>query len=312
MTAALERPTRAPRNAVVPVALLTVTLWAGTVIATKLAVGDMEPLGVALCRAWLAGLLALPLAVLSLAQRPRGGAAWRGLAASALGAYVLWPFLLAFGLTMTSGSHAALIMASLPILTGLIAVPFDRRWPGGRWWLGCTIAFAGTVWLILGRGGGWGAAGASVLGDLLVLAGCAAAAFGYVAGARTAGRSSAWQITLWGLVLAALLLLPGLALVELSGLLRAGRDAWLGIGYLALISSLLGYALWYWALAEGGIARVGSFQFLQPMITLALAAVILNETLEPVLLLIAAVILTGVWLAQGGARRPNTKPETPR
>ena len=309
MTAALERSPRAPGGLVVPVALLTVTLWAGTVIATKVAVAEMAPLAAALSRAWLAGLLALPLALLSLRERPRGAPAWRGLAAAALGAYVLWPILLSLGLTRTSGSHAALIMASLPILAGLIAVPFERRWPGRRWWLGCAVAFAGTLWLIFRQGTG-GAAEASVLGDLLVLTGCAAAAFGYVAGARAAIRTSAWQVTLWGMVLAALLLSPGLALVDLSALRGVGRDAWLGIGYLALVSSLLGYALWYWALAKGGIARIGSFQFLQPLISLALAAVILNEVLEPVLLLIAAVILSGVWLAQGGGRRHNTNPES--
>ena len=309
MTATLERSARASQGLVVPVALLTVTLWAGTVIATKLAVTEMEPLAVALLRAWFAGLLALPLAALSLRDRPRGAAAWRGLAAAALGANVLWPILLALGLTMTSGSHAALIMASLPILAGLIAVPFDRRWPGGRWWLGCVVAFAGTLWLIFRRGTG-GAVEASVLGDLLVLVGCAAAAFGYVAGARAAASAAAWQVVLWGMILAALVLLPGLALVDLSALLQAGRDAWLGIAYLALVSSLLGYALWYWALAKGGVARVGSFQFLQPIISLVLAAIILNEVLEPVLLLIAAVILSGVWLAQSVGRRHTANLES--
>ncbi|MDJ0942539.1 MAG: DMT family transporter [Kiloniellales bacterium] len=291
------------------VALVTVTLWAGTVIATKLAVAEMEPLAVALSRAWLAGLLALPLAVLTLRERPRGATAWRGLAAAALGANVLWPILLALGLTMTSGSHAALIMASLPVLAGLIAVPVDSRWPGGRWWLGCAIAFAGTLWLIFRRGTE-GQAEASVVGDLLVLLGCAAAAFGYVAGARAASNVNAWQVTLWGLVLAGLLLLPGAALIDLAELPDAGREAWLGIVYLALVSSVLGYALWYWALAKGGIARIGSFQFLQPLISLVLAAIILNERLEPVLLLIAAVILSGVWLAQSGGRRQSANLET--
>lgn len=308
VTASLERPARESECLVVPVALLTVTLWAGTVIATKLAVTEMQPLAVALSRAWMAGLLALPLALLSLKDRPRGAQAWRGLAAAALGANVLWPTLLAFGLTMTSGSHAALIMASLPILAGLIAVPVDGRWPGGRWWLGCAIAFVGTIWLIFRRGTE-GAAEASVLGDLLVLVGCAAAAFGYVAGARAATSAAAWQVVLWGMILAALLLLPGLAFVDFSVLPQAGRDAWLGIAYLAAVSSLLGYALWYWALARGGVARVGSFQFLQPMISLVLAAIILREVLEPALLLIAAVILSGVWLAQSGGRRPIAKLE---
>ena len=39
---------------------------------------------------------------------------------------------------------------------------------------------------------------------------------------------------------------------------------------------------------------------------LVLAAIILREVLEPILLLIAAVILSGVWLAQSGGRLPTT------
>ena len=291
-------------------ALAAVCLWAGTVAVTKVAVTALDPLAVALLRTLVAGLLALPLAAASLALRPRGQQAWRRLGVSGLGAYVLFPILFSLGLAQTSGVHAALIMAGLPVFTGLFAAVFERAWPGRRWWLGTAIALAGTAWLILGPIGGTDgerggeAGGASLTGDLLVLLGCLASSFGYVVGGRAARDIPAWQVTLWGLVLASILLLPLLAWTDLSGLGRSGADIWLSIAYLALASSLLAYALWYWALARGDMARTGAIQFLQLPIALGLAALILGEALTLTLLVTGAVILAGVWLAQT-ARRPS-------
>lgn len=282
-------------------ALAAVCLWAGTVAVTKVAVTALDPLAVALLRTLVAGLLALPLAVASLALRPRGLRTWRRLSVSGLGAYVLFPILFTLGMAQTSGVHAALIMAGLPVFTGLFSAAFERAWPGRRWWLGTGVALAGTAWLILGQGRNDG--GASLTGDLLVLVGCLASSFGYVVGGRAARDISAWQVTLWGLVLASVLLLPLLAWTDLSGLAGSGSDIWLSIAYLALASSLLAYALWYWALARGDMARTGAIQFLQLPIALGLAALILGEALTLTLLVTGAVILAGVWLAQT-AKRP--------
>ena len=189
-------------------------------------------------------------------------------------------------------------MAILPVLTGMMAALFDRRWLHLRWWLGCLVAFFGTVSLISGRLG-LGAGTASLSGDLLVLASCVAAAFGYVVGARASRSAGAWPVTLWGLVLAALVLLAVSPTIPgLWSILGSISGTWLGIGYLAVFSSIIGYALWYWALANGDIARNGTIQFLQPVLTLGLAVVVLAEALTPWLLLSAAVILLGVRLAQ--------------
>ncbi len=55
---------------------------------------------------------------------------------------------------------------------------------------------------------------------------------------------------------------------------------------------------WYWALAAGGIARVGSIQFAQPVISLLLAIPILGEVVTPKLALAAAAIIGGVFIAR--------------
>ncbi|MGM3213420.1 EamA family transporter, partial [Klebsiella pneumoniae] len=76
-------------------------------------------------------------------------------------------------------------------------------------------------------------------------------------------------------------------------------SAWWALGYVAVFSMLLGFLFWYRGLAQGGIAAVGQLQLLQPFFGLALAALLLHESvsLGMVLVTLAAVICVA------GARR---------
>ena len=56
--------------------------------------------------------------------------------------------------------------------------------------------------------------------------------------------------------------------------------SWAGLIYLALVSQYFGFWLWNNALAIGGVARIGQVQLLQPFATLAIAAVLLGETID--------------------------------
>jgi drug/metabolite transporter (DMT)-like permease len=77
-------------------------------------------------------------------------------------------------------------------------------------------------------------------------------------------------------------------------------QSWLAILYLAAVSTIIGYILWYWALGKGGIARVGLIQFLQPVSGVILAAVLLGEQVGLSFLAASALVLFGVWLAIRG------------
>ncbi len=80
-------------------------------------------------------------------------------------------------------------------------------------------------------------------------------------------------------------------------MISAGAYAWSGLIYQALGVSIIAYLLWYWALGTGGIARVGLFQFLQPISGVILAAIILSERMSLTFLLASAIIMTGVVIA---------------
>ena len=73
-------------------------------------------------------------------------------------------------------------------------------------------------------------------------------------------------------VLGGLLLLPALPFfVAPHDLAASPPGALAAVLYLALISSIVAYGAWYWALAKGDIGATGSIQFAQPLIGLLLA-----------------------------------------
>ena len=248
-------------------------------------------------RTIIGGLVALPLALLLGIRLPRTPLQRGLLLLSGFCAFIAFPLLFTLGVSLTSANHATMILAILPVLTGAIAMTWDRQRPALAWWLGCAIAFAGEAILIYDPNAD--TADASVGGDLLVGVSTLFASLGYVAGARLqrSGYSSRGT-TFWGVCIFALLLLPlAPLLVDFESLASAGAWAWSGLLYQAIGVTIVAYILWYWALGSGGIARVGLFQFLQPVSGVVLAFIILAEGLSLVFLLASIIIMVGVVLA---------------
>ena len=137
--------------AVLVAAYGAVVFWGATPLATKVAVAGLDSLAVGLLRTLLAGVVALQLNLLGRVALPRSGRGRAYLAVSALGGFAVFPLLFSYGIQLTTAGHGALLLGILPVSTGLIAALLERRLPGGRWWLGCTIAIAGTALLVGAR-----------------------------------------------------------------------------------------------------------------------------------------------------------------
>jgi drug/metabolite transporter (DMT)-like permease len=287
------------RSGLMPLAVgwAAVLLWGGSPIATRLAVLGIDPAAVGILRTLLAALLALPLALLLGLKLPRDRRGWALMVAAALGSFVLFPILFSIGVRHTTASHAALVHASTPLFTGVIAALLERRWPGGWWWVGVAIALVGEG-LLIGLGRGFAEPGVTVQGDLIVFAACVAVAFGYVAGGSLTQSLGSLAVTFWGVAIAALVTLPGALLVPWSAVAQAPASALGGLGFLVVISSVVGYVAWNWALAHGGIGRTGVLQFAQPILSVVLAVLFLGESLTLSVIFSAAVILAGVSIAR--------------
>jgi len=82
---------------------------------------------------------------------------------------------------------------------------------------------------------------------------------------------------------------------ELSQLTTAG---WWGIVFLGLLCSGLAYIAWYDGLKAIPAAQVGVFLYIEPLVAVVVAALLLNETVTWAAILGGGIILLGVWLVQ--------------
>ncbi len=284
-------------------ALAAIIIWGASPVATKFAVLGFPPLTMAAARTLMGGLSAIPLILAFRIGLPPSHHQRLLLMASGIAGFIVFPVLFTLGMSLTSGIHGAMILAFLPVTTGAIAHLWDRRMPDRLWWVGCAMALVGEMVLTFSRE--MASAGEGQLtGDLLIWASLSFASLGYVAGARlTRTAYPAQGVTYWGVVLSSLILIPAVPyLFSALDWQAISLTAWASLLYMGTVVTILGYILWYYALAKGGIERVGLFQFFQPVVGVLCAALLLGETLSPWLVAAAGLILGGVYIATRAPR----------
>ncbi|RQO51302.1 EamA family transporter [Variovorax sp. KBW07] len=257
-----------------------VVIFAGSLPATRAAVKDFNPTFLTCARASIAAVLGLLL--LRALRQPRPALKdLPALAVVALGVVVGFPLLTALALQHVSSAHSIVFVGLLPLCTAIFGVLRGGERPRPAFWL---FSILGSAFVV-----GYAAMGgieASVQGDLLMLAAMVVCGLGYAEGARLSRTLGGWQVISWALVLSLPVMLP-IALVTMpASFEHVGAPAWLGFAYVSVFSMLIGFIFWYRGLALGGIAAVGQLQLLQPFFGLALAALLLNETVSWTMLVV--------------------------
>jgi drug/metabolite transporter (DMT)-like permease len=279
---------------------LALLLWSGTAIANKIAVIYIDGLSAGVLRSVLAGMIGATIAFALRLPFPKSGRDIAILAVSGLCSFALWPALLSIGIEFTTASHAALIMALIPIFTVLILSVIEGRTPHIGWWIGSAIAVGGAVSLVILRVDSldYSSSGASLFGDLIILLGCVACSIGYVAGGSLSRKLGTIATTFWGLTVTLVVVIPLFAAFSYRTAWGSiPLEGWLALAWMTLLSSFAGYVLWFYALGRGGIRRIGTLQLALPLVTLALAVLLLNETLTAVLATTCVAIVSGTYLA---------------
>ena len=266
-----------------------------TLPATRMAVAALDPTFVGLGRAVVA---AVPAGLLLLASRQCFPARryWRSLLVVVAGVIVGFPLLSALALGQLPAAHGAIVTGLLPLSSAIAGALRAGDRPSRAFWL-ASLAGSGVVVAFAFLSGG----GAPQVADLLLLVAVAAAGMGYAEGARLARELGAWQVICWALVIAAPLLLVPVALAAWQHGLAAPPSAWLGFAYVSLISQFLAFFAWYHGLAIGGVARVGQLQLFQPFMTIAASALLLGESISPLMLAAALLVFAAVALGRRAA-----------
>jgi drug/metabolite transporter (DMT)-like permease len=188
---------------------------------------------------------------------------------------------------------AALLVASEPLWILVIRTLAGDR-PRGATLAGLAIGFVGVGLLVL-RGGAQ--QGVSVVHMLVVVAAAACWALGSWLSGRLpmpadAGAGTTIQMLVGGLVLVTIAPLSGEHWSTLAT--HASPDSLLSLAYLALFGSVVAFTAYVWLLRHVPISQVSTYAYVNPIVAVALGALVLGERITAVTVLGGAIIVLAV------------------
>ena len=275
-------------------------LWGGSFLFVGIAVKDLPPFTIVLLRVAIAALaLNLTLRLIGIAL-PRDGSSWRAFLGMGLLNNAIPFSLIAWGQTHITSGLAAILNATTPLFTVLVAhcLTADDRLTRSRV-LGLLIGFAGIV-LLIGPEALRGLGG-DVLAQCAVLGAAGSYACAGVFGRRFKRMGIPPLATAAGQVTASTLLLLPLVLVVDRPWTLALPDAqvWAALIGLALLSTALAYVLYFRILAAAGAVNLLLVTFLIPPSAILLGTAVLKESLQATDLLGMALIGGGLAAIDG-------------
>ncbi|MBL0161512.1 MAG: EamA family transporter [Bryobacterales bacterium] len=289
-------PTRAKLYGLISVMTF---FWSINYVVAKIALRSFPALLIGPLRAATAAALLLPIFFL----RPSDlGEKWQRrevIELALLGVFgiTLNQVFFVVGMSSTSVAHAALVIATTPLQVLMLAALRGQERVTVRKLAGLAVAIAGIAVLNLGRE----TRGASFTGDFFVFLASFCFSLYTVFGKEVTSRHSIITVNAFGYLAGALAGAP--LLIQQSWGFDFGAVAasgWWALAYMAILSSILCYMIFYYALNHMTATRLAAFSYVQPVIASLAGLLILRE---PITLPIAAgglLVLSGVWVTGRG------------
>jgi drug/metabolite transporter (DMT)-like permease len=298
------------RQRVLAVILLSVVaiIWGGSFIAARIALRELSPVALATIRFILAGAMFVPLLIAS----PRYRAPWRTipkLAAFGLLAVTFYFIFQYNGVARTSASLSAIVVTLSPLVVVLMSSFFLHERLNRSQAVGILLATAGAV-LLVTRGAVEVGGGDYWLGVLFLVLNVLAWGFYNILGKRALESQHPMTLTAYMTILGALCLVPfAVADGGMAALGSASGGVWLAIGYLVVLSSVVAYVAYNYALRILPASQAGVFQFLNPVAASLLAHFLLDEPLTLATGVGGVMAIAGVYLANRSANAAHVAPE---
>jgi drug/metabolite transporter (DMT)-like permease len=284
-------------------------VWGSTYLAIRYAVDGLPPLLTASARFLVSALLLAAYVAVR-----RGRQAFRATRREWLGAGAVGVLLLLGGngaVMLAEDAHlpsglAALLVAGVPLfVVALRWVLRDRPTP--RTLVGVGIGFLGLALLLLP---GARPQGVSVLAAGLVVLGSFLWSTGSVLAGRVALPRDPLVVTIGEM-------LGGTVGLGVAGALRgehlstggAGAKAWVALAYLVVFGSVVAFTAYSWLLQTAPVSQAATYAYVNPVVAVALGAVIAGEAITATSLVGGLVTLVAVYVVvTEEGRRPRATP----
>ena len=200
-------------------------------------------------------------------------------------------------LKLTLLSDVVIVIAVNPLLTTILAAIFlkDEHF-SWKILLSSMVAFAGVAVVTFRDGFVWGN---GLLGNLLAFLAALSWAVYCIILKRVQGRHSTLSITRKVMIYGTICALPVMLLepmTPVSTLLRT--DVLANMLFLALICSMAAFFIWNLVIKKIGAIRSSNYLYLDPVISIIIGVIVLNERVGMVAVVGCALVLLGVIMVE--------------
>jgi drug/metabolite transporter (DMT)-like permease len=276
--------------------LIPVLFWGISYIAIKVVLTELEPVEMITARFVLAApVLFVIIKAKRLSIRPRQMHV-KLFFASLMVFLHFW--VMATGMKETSASNTAWILTTAPIFIALLSWVYLREKFTLPQWLGLAVACAGVLALVYN--GDWANLGwIRSRGDVIVLGSCVTWAFYTVGTREITARVNPLVATFWMVSVAGLIFVPWtLATSGWRKFFALQTNTAVSLVFLGVFCLALAFWLWSEGLKRQTAAEVGVYLYVEPLITMIGAWILLGEMITIWLVVGAVLISLGVYVSE--------------
>lgn len=276
--------------------IISTFFWAGAFIAGKIGVREFSPMMLTFLRFSIATAIVFPLMIIKEPGK------WQirredWLVLFAVGFLGMFAYHVLFftALKYTTAINSSMIAAASPLITSIFsALLVGEAFTSKR--------FGAVALAILGVGIIMTDGDPEVLrslsfnpGDIWMLSAVVCAALYAVLSRKLRGKYSPLAITSWSFLICVVLLVPFVS-GDLRGTFESGASlkGWSSVLYMAVFPSVVSYLLQQISIRDIGPSRTMAFVNMVPVFSMAMAFLILGETITTVKIIAVLVIIAGV------------------
>jgi len=287
--------------------ILLGAIWSSSFMWIKIAVAEIGPMTLVAFRVLFGLLFGIAVILIQRVALPRSAKEWSPLLILGITNVAIPFFLISWGEQSIDSAVAAILDATVPLFTILIAhyLLHDDKMTVPKV-LGLLMGFAGVV-ILMSKD--IGASLGSVLGQLAVVLASAFYAGSAVYARKTTENTSGIMRSAGPLVSATALMWLAAFLVESPVEVPQLRITWIALLFLGIFGSGVAFVLAYYLIHEIGPTRTSMVTYLFPLGGVILGVAFLNETLSWQLVAGAVLIILSLVVAniQTEKQELNTK-----
>jgi len=275
-------------------------LWGGTFFFNAIAIPELTPLVVIMCRVTIAAVILWVVVLARGVRVPRDRATWFGLLVMGAMNSALPFFLIAWGQVHIASGLASIMIGTTPLFA-VVAAHFmtsDEKMTPSK----VAGVLAGMVGVVVLIGPQFlGEIGKDLIAQLSILGAAVCYALSAIYGRKfTRGDTPPVMVATGQMTMASILIVPIALIVDRPWeLANPSLQAWGGVIGLAVLSTSVAYLIFFRILARAGAVNILLVNFLVPVSAILLGVFILAEELTTEQVIGMAFIALGLALIDG-------------